>query len=276
MCLSEFDLTIRPKPGKTNGNANAPSRHPVDRPDENWTPEDSYPHYRDIFNTATATALSDIIVCNETTASTLARANIITVAHDIETSAVDHELETHGSQLTDTLRTRIIREQRRDHGTRAIIEFLRHETTSLELPESARKFYTNTLVGHMHREPDGLITIETPYYVPGNPLRKARRLRAPTTAARTDDPVTTHIPGRRHNDVTQLITVRRAVVPTSMRMELLRLAHEAPLAGHLGRNRIYDTLTKQFFWKGMSTDVKAFIAACPTCQCFKNAPQPWL
>src|SRR5207253_1665429 len=48
MRLSEFDLTIKPKPGKTNGNADAPSRFPVDDADPHWTPEDSMPHYTDL------------------------------------------------------------------------------------------------------------------------------------------------------------------------------------------------------------------------------------
>jgi len=41
MRLSDFDLTIKPKPGKTNGNADAPSRHPVDERDPDWSPDDA-------------------------------------------------------------------------------------------------------------------------------------------------------------------------------------------------------------------------------------------
>jgi len=43
MRLAEFDLTIKPKPGKANGNADAPSRYPVDDADPAWTPEGATP-----------------------------------------------------------------------------------------------------------------------------------------------------------------------------------------------------------------------------------------
>jgi hypothetical protein len=115
----------------------------------------------------------------------------------------------------------------------------------------------------MQLAPDELLLMETPLYIPGEPLRKRRR-----TTKR-------HI-GHSSTAVSQRIQVQRAVVPAAMRETLLRMAHSCPLAGHLGKNRVYDTLMRAVFWKGLSEDVKEYIRSCEQCQRFKRAPRPWL
>ena len=131
----------------------------------------------------------------------------------------------------------------------------------LELPNGADRFYTKAMVNKMSIEPDGLLVIETPRYIPGQPLRKARKRLG-------------HRP--RHTDVTQVIQIRRAVIPLAMRNDILTLAHKAPLSGHCGKNKVYNSLMPQFFWKGMSVNVKDYIRSCEICQRFKNAPRPGL
>ena len=55
-------------------------------------------------------------------------------------------------------------------------------------------------------------------------------------------------------------------MPTDYRKDLLQLAHEVPLAGHLGINKTYDKLIRHFYWPGIKTSTKKFCNSCDTCQ----------
>ena len=56
------------------------------------------------------------------------------------------------------------------------------------------------------------------------------------------------------------------VLPKAYRQDVLQLAHKAPLSGHLGRNKTYWKICKNFYWPGIQSDVKEFIKTCHTCQ----------
>ena len=56
------------------------------------------------------------------------------------------------------------------------------------------------------------------------------------------------------------------VVPKSYRQEILSLAHETPLAGHLGVNKTYNKILNHFYWPKMRRDVAKFCQSCHTCQ----------
>ena len=56
------------------------------------------------------------------------------------------------------------------------------------------------------------------------------------------------------------------VVPTRYRTELLCTAHEAPMAGHLRITKMYEKLTRHFYWPGIKRDVKEFCRSCKICQ----------
>ena len=61
-------------------------------------------------------------------------------------------------------------------------------------------------------------------------------------------------------------TVYQLVVPNSKRKEVLSLAHESALAGHLGVNKTYQRVLSQFFWPGLRKDVVNFCRSCHVCQ----------
>ena len=44
------------------------------------------------------------------------------------------------------------------------------------------------------------------------------------------------------------------------------MAHDSPLAGHLGINKTYHRILQHFFWPGLKSDVKLFCKSCHTCQ----------
>ena len=60
----------------------------------------------------------------------------------------------------------------------------------------------------------------------------------------------------------------RLYVPDNaeLRVRLLRSRHDAPAAGHPGRDKTFELLTRSYFWPGMRRDVERFVANCHTCR----------
>ncbi len=56
------------------------------------------------------------------------------------------------------------------------------------------------------------------------------------------------------------------VVPKSYRHEILSIAHESPMSGHLGVNKTYHKIMTHFFWPGLKSDVSKYCKSCHTCQ----------
>jgi hypothetical protein len=61
-------------------------------------------------------------------------------------------------------------------------------------------------------------------------------------------------------------THERIYVPVEMRKVLLKEAHDTPLMGHMGIDRTYNNLTRDYYWRGMHKDVCAYVNSCTTCQ----------
>ena len=56
------------------------------------------------------------------------------------------------------------------------------------------------------------------------------------------------------------------VVPKSYRHEILSIAHESPMSGHLGINKTYHKIIDHFYWPGLKSDVSKYCKTCHTCQ----------
>ena len=56
------------------------------------------------------------------------------------------------------------------------------------------------------------------------------------------------------------------VVPTSYRHEILSIAHESPMSGHLGINKTYHKIINHFYWPGLKSDDSKYCKTCHTCQ----------
>ncbi|XP_041484226.1 uncharacterized protein LOC121430866 [Lytechinus variegatus] len=69
--------------------------------------------------------------------------------------------------------------------------------------------------------------------------------------------------------------LHQIVLPQSYRQEVLRMAHEIPVGGHLGTRKTRSKVTKHFFWPGLHKDVSEFCRSCHTCQ-MVGKPQPSL
>ena len=60
--------------------------------------------------------------------------------------------------------------------------------------------------------------------------------------------------------------VEQVVLPESFRPEVLRLAHETPLAGHLGIRKTQAKILRHFYWPRLHRDVVAICRSCHSCQ----------
>ncbi len=56
------------------------------------------------------------------------------------------------------------------------------------------------------------------------------------------------------------------VVPSCYRRDILSLAHDSLLAGHLGVNKTYHKILQNFYWPALQTDVRDYCRTCHTCQ----------
>ena len=60
------------------------------------------------------------------------------------------------------------------------------------------------------------------------------------------------------------------VLPTQCRKAVLQLAHEVPIAGHLGKNKTAKRILRRFYWPTLYKDVEDFCRSCQVCQRFSK------
>lgn len=72
----------------------------------------------------------------------------------------------------------------------------------------------------------------------------------------------------------------KIVVPaiTELREKILQWLHSSGVGDHAGRDATLQKVKGLFYWKGLSTDVQAFIRKCGVCQTckYENAASPRL
>ena len=62
------------------------------------------------------------------------------------------------------------------------------------------------------------------------------------------------------------------VLPEMYRCDILKIAHDVAMAGHMGVERTLQRIRKRFLWPGVVKDVKNYVQSCPECQ--KGAKRP--
>ena len=60
--------------------------------------------------------------------------------------------------------------------------------------------------------------------------------------------------------------VEQLVLPTKCRMPVVKLAHDIPLSGHLGKRKTRDRILQRFYWPSLYRDVAKYCQACEQCQ----------
>lgn len=71
-----------------------------------------------------------------------------------------------------------------------------------------------------------------------------------------------------------LFLENKMIVPTKLRVEMLKLVHE----GHLGIEKTKNRARKIFYWPGQASDIESFIKTCRVCEKFakKNSKETLL
>ena len=54
----------------------------------------------------------------------------------------------------------------------------------------------------------------------------------------------------------------QVVVPKTYRQDILGIAHETPLAGHLGVNKTFQKILDHFYWPNLRKDVVGYCKSC--------------
>lgn len=60
--------------------------------------------------------------------------------------------------------------------------------------------------------------------------------------------------------------IYQIVLPENLRNTVLDMAHNIPLAGHLGNKKTRERILQNFFWPGIFIDVARYCRSCPECQ----------
>ena len=61
-------------------------------------------------------------------------------------------------------------------------------------------------------------------------------------------------------------TLNQVIVPKKFRTGILEIAHDTPMAGHMGMKRTQERITNAFYWPGIDGDVRRYCLSCDACQ----------
>jgi hypothetical protein len=59
---------------------------------------------------------------------------------------------------------------------------------------------------------------------------------------------------------------KQLVVPTPLRDKVMTVAHDSPMAGHMGVRRTIDRIWQVFYWPGICSQIRRFCRSCDKCQ----------
>lgn len=65
----------------------------------------------------------------------------------------------------------------------------------------------------------------------------------------------------------------KRVIPKNERKVLINMAHDPPMAGHMGIFKTYNRLTEKYYWPKMRSDVTSYVRRCQTCLAYKPTNQ---
>ena len=67
----------------------------------------------------------------------------------------------------------------------------------------------------------------------------------------------------------------RLYIPADKDLQTLiaKGCHESQVAGHFGRNKTLEIITRDFYWKGLTNWVNDYVRSCTTCQQMKSPRQ---
>jgi hypothetical protein len=71
----------------------------------------------------------------------------------------------------------------------------------------------------------------------------------------------------RYSDIDGLLYWKhRLVIPKELRKMVLENDHDSKIAGHFGRDKTLELLSRNFFWPGIDKEVRDYVKSCNSCQ----------
>ncbi len=70
---------------------------------------------------------------------------------------------------------------------------------------------------------------------------------------------------RRLDNVDINTVTHQAIVPSKTRRIILNCCHDIKTSGHLGVSKTISKVKQKFYWPGLQTDVRSYVAGCETC-----------
>jgi hypothetical protein len=62
------------------------------------------------------------------------------------------------------------------------------------------------------------------------------------------------------------LKVKQLLVPEQFRKAILQIAHDGPMAAHIGTSKVRQSITTLFWWPSIYHEVDTYIKSCPRCQ----------
>ena len=59
---------------------------------------------------------------------------------------------------------------------------------------------------------------------------------------------------------------RQLVVPKTLRDTVLKVAHDSLMSGHLGVRKTSNRVLGEFYWPGVTADIRRYCQSCSICQ----------
>jgi hypothetical protein len=58
----------------------------------------------------------------------------------------------------------------------------------------------------------------------------------------------------------------------AVRMEIFKICHDDPLAGHFGYKKTQELIQRKYYWPGLSEETREYVRGCDRCQRIKPVP----
>ena len=243
--LQEFDFEIKHRPGKSNGNADGFSRLPVPLDSEDQE-SPLLENFDKLYDATDDYEKADIPLF------------AITRSKSLQSPVFEHIFQGKKDLMTAQREDENISQYIRYFETGELPKFRPRNKIEQALEEfEIRKRQTLTIVKFQRTLPlycmeNGLLYFKAPL---GGKELESLKERNPTAL------------------VFELPEHWRIVVPEILKIEIMRVMHNAEMSAHTGAYKTLQRIRQSFYWKTMRRDVNRWVAGCLLCACRKSSPK---